>query len=171
MTDATVETVYCVNHPQTPTTLRCNRCGKPVCAKCVVRTPVGYRCRDCTRAQQQVFETALWYDYVVAGVIAVVLGFIGSLMTFLPFFFVIFLAPASGGVIAEAVRLGVQRRRGRYLSWLAVAAFALGCLPITGWLFLQTLFGGLSFSLLTLGIYVFMGAGALYARLRGISIG
>jgi MFS family permease len=171
MTDAMTETLYCANHPQTPTSLRCNRCGKLICARCAVRTPVGYRCRDCTRAQQQVFETALWYDYLIAGIVAAVLGFIGSLMTFLPFFFVIFLAPASGGVIAEAVRFGVQRRRGRYLGWLAVAGFALGCLPIGGWLLLQALFGGFSFALLTLGLYAFLGGGALYARLRGISIG
>jgi len=34
-----------------------------------VRTPVGYRCRECVRGQQQVFETAVWSDYVIAAVV------------------------------------------------------------------------------------------------------
>ena len=35
---------YCANHPGVETSLRCNKCGKPICAKCAVRTPTGYRC-------------------------------------------------------------------------------------------------------------------------------
>ena len=35
---------YCANHPTVETTLRCNKCGKPICAKCAIRTPTGYRC-------------------------------------------------------------------------------------------------------------------------------
>ncbi|MEN6392186.1 MAG: B-box zinc finger protein, partial [Anaerolineaceae bacterium] len=29
-------TLYCTNHPQTETSLRCNRCDKPICTKCAV---------------------------------------------------------------------------------------------------------------------------------------
>ena len=49
------EPMYCVNHPDVETYLRCNKCGRPICPKCAVRTPVGYRCRDCVQAHQQVF--------------------------------------------------------------------------------------------------------------------
>jgi len=62
--------IYCANHPQVETSLRCNRCGKPICPKCAVSTPTGYRCRECVRGQQKVFETAEWYDYPLAVVIA-----------------------------------------------------------------------------------------------------
>jgi len=43
---------YCAEHPDTETRLRCSRCGKPICPRCAVRTPVGMRCPDCagTRA-------------------------------------------------------------------------------------------------------------------------
>ena len=41
------ETLYCIDHPQRETALRCNRCGAPVCTNCIVRTPVGFRCRAC----------------------------------------------------------------------------------------------------------------------------
>src|SRR5215212_8141275 len=39
--------LYCANHPNVQTNLRCSRCGKPICARCRVATPVGYRCYDC----------------------------------------------------------------------------------------------------------------------------
>ncbi len=39
--------VPCSYHPNEMTGLRCSRCGKPICPKCAVRTPVGLRCPDC----------------------------------------------------------------------------------------------------------------------------
>ena len=42
----------CANHPDTVTHLRCSRCGKPICVKCVVQTPVGGRCRDCAQIRK-----------------------------------------------------------------------------------------------------------------------
>src|SRR5689334_24538673 len=103
-TSAPTDTLYCANHPQTETSLRCNKCGKPICTKCAVLTPVGYRCRECVRGQQQVFETAVWYDYLVAPVAAAILGGIaGAFVTALGWF-VIFIAPVAGGLIAEIVR-------------------------------------------------------------------
>ncbi len=180
MTDYNPPVLYCANHPQTPTALRCNKCGKPVCVKCIVRTPVGYRCKECVRGQQQIFETAVWYDYIIAAVIAAPLaGLAGFLVTSLGFFS-IFLAPLAGGLIAELVRLAVRRRRSRYLHWVAVGAFVAGCIPLflmpvlailvdllTGQRF--ALAGGLS--LIWIGVYAALGASTLYARLRGISIG
>src|SRR5215211_7277979 len=48
----------CAYHPDTPTRLRCSRCSKPICTKCVVTTAVGQRCRDCARARPTVtYET------------------------------------------------------------------------------------------------------------------
>jgi hypothetical protein len=180
MTESVTESLVCANHPQTPTALRCNKCGKPICSRCAVRTPVGYRCRECVRGQQQIFETALWYDYVIAAVIAAPLAALGSFVTALGWFFVIFLAPVVGGAIAELVRAGVRRRRGRYLSLVAAGAFVAGCLPLVlGALLGLTLglFGGQTraaggslFGMISSAIYVFVGASTLYARLRGISL-
>ena len=182
--------MVCANHPQTPTNLRCNKCGKPVCTKCIVLTPVGYRCKECVRGQQAVFETVVWYDYLIAAVIAAPLaGLAGFLVTSLGFFS-IFLAPVVGGAIAELVRLGVRRRRGRYLNWVAVGAFVAGCLPLVLMpavlVLLSLLTGGqgadmahavtgglmsVGINLIWIGVYAVLGASTLYARLRGISIG
>jgi len=180
MTDANVEIIYCVNHPQTATGLRCNKCGKPVCTKCIVRTPVGYRCKDCLRSQQQVFETAVWYDYVLAAIITAPLaGIAGALIINLGFF-IIFLAPVAGGLIAELVRWAVRRRRGKYLTWVAAIAFVAGCLPLLGLPLLVGILAlfsgepsGLGFSILGVlwpAFYCVLGASTVYARLRGISV-
>ena len=111
---------YCANHPNVETMLRCNRCGKPICTRCAVQTPVGYRCKQCVGQQQAVFYRRR-LDYVIGGRIALVLGGIaGYLMTLLgAWFFALILGPTIGIGIAEVVRLAVRRRRSRYL-WLAV---------------------------------------------------
>ncbi|MCC7360437.1 MAG: hypothetical protein IT317_13225 [Anaerolineales bacterium] len=177
------DTLYCANHPQTSTALRCNKCNKPICTKCAVLTPVGYRCRECVRGQQQVFETARWYDYVSAPLTAAVLGGVaGALLTFLGWF-VIFLSPVAGGLVAEVVRRVVGRRRGRNLFLAAAAGYVAGCLALfapalivlalallggeaAGGAGLRSLLG-----LLWPLVYTVIAAGTFYARLRGISVG
>src|SRR3990172_382923 len=93
-------TLYCVNHPDVETTLRCNRCEKPICSKCAILTPTGYRCKECVRGQQKVFETAFWYDYVFGFITAAILSGLASVgIWLLPFqFLTIFIAPTIGVV-------------------------------------------------------------------------
>src|SRR4030065_2669842 len=105
----------CANHPDRETTLRCNRCGKPICTKCAVHTPVGYRSRECVRGQQTIFETARAIDYPIAGVVAAVgVGLGTSVLTVLSFWGLI-VAPVAGGALAETIRWGVWRGGGRGL--------------------------------------------------------
>ena len=178
MTDVDPSTLYCTNHPQTPTTLRCNRCEKLICPKCAVQTPTGYRCKECVRGQQKVFETALWYDYPVIFVLVGFLSFLGSQVAAVMGFFVLFVAPVAGVIIAEAARFATRKRRSRYLSFLAAAAAVVGSLPVLfGALavYLNALahgaggFGAFA-SLLWPGIYTVMVASTLYYRLSGIRI-
>jgi hypothetical protein len=171
MTEPTLDAVYCANHPQTPTSLHCNKCGKPVCTKCIMRTPVGYRCKECVRGQQQIFETAAWYDYAIAIAIAAPLaGIAGFLVTALGFFSII-LAPVVGGAVAELIRWAVRRRRGRYLPHLAAGGFALGALALMLFQIGSALFGfGNLFSGLWALVFAALGAGTVFARLRGISV-
>ena len=172
MTASSPEPLHCVNHPKTATWLRCNKCGRPVCSKCIVRTPVGYRCKDCTRSQQQVFETARWPDYVVAFVLPALLAPLGGVLSVPLGFFAIFLAPVAGGIIAELVRLAARGRRGRRLNLVAAGGFVAGCLPLLAYFIFLALGGGANLmSLVWPALYITLGVGALMARLRGISIG
>lgn len=149
---------FCANHPSRSTMLRCNRCDQLMCTKCAQRTPVGYRCKDCVRGQQSLFETVLWRDYLVAAVIALFLSGLAGVLLISLGWFVIFLAPMVGGVIAEVIRRAVNRRRGRYLAYAAVGAMVLASLPNI-----------LSLNLWSL-IYLLLAGSTVYAKLSGTSI-
>jgi hypothetical protein len=176
MTETTEATLYCANHPDTPTSLRCNRCDKPICTKCAVLTPTGYRCNECVRSQQKVFDTAVWYDYIFAIGIALVLSYIGSRLATRIGFFTILLAPFAGYIIAEAIRAAVRKRRSKQLFIAAAAAAAIACLPVILFeIILPLAFGGggLVFQLLDvlwILIYAVTVTSTVYYRLSGIQL-
>jgi hypothetical protein len=159
--------MYCANHPSVETTLRCNRCEKPICAKCAVLTPTGYRCKECIKEQQKIFVTAKWHDYPLIFIVVAILAYIGSLISARIGFFTILLAPAAGAVIAEAARLVTGKRRSRELFILAAVAAVVGCLPV-GLAFI-THFILLGF--IYQAIYAVLMISAMFYRLSGIRIG
>jgi hypothetical protein len=163
-------TLTCANHPDVATNLRCNRCEKPICPKCAVLTPTGYRCKECVRGQQKQFETAQWYDYIIAVLVAGGLAFLGSLLVRFIGFFTIFLAPVLAIGIAEAVRYAVNRRRSKRLFQVATAAAIAGCLPLFLLSLLGLFSGGFNLSIIWLGLYGVTLGSTIYYRLLGISI-
>ncbi len=160
-------TLYCANHPQTATRLRCNRCEKPICPKCAILTPTGYRCKECVRGQQKVFETATWIDYPLLFIVVASMAGLGAFGAMYLNFFTIFLAPIVGGIIAEAARFVTRKRRSKKLFQLAIVAAVIGCFPFVAMhLLAQSLWG-----LLWQGVYLFLMTSTLYYRLSGIKIG
>jgi hypothetical protein len=115
MIEDTSRKLYCANHPNRETLLRCNRCERPICVDCAILTETGYRCKDCVRGQQKIFETAQWLDYPLGIAVAGVLAFIGSILAGFLGFFTLFIAPVAGVIIAEAVRWITKKRRSRWL--------------------------------------------------------
>lgn len=165
--------IYCANHPGVETTLRCNKCGKPICARCALRTPTGYRCKECVRGQQKVFVTAVWYDYllgfVTAGLLGLVASFLASLisnLSFIGWILIVIGSPTAGMVIAEGVRLVTRRHRSRALFITVAVAVVLSALPI---ILLHLLAVDL-FTLIFQGIYLFIATPVVYTRLSGIQI-
>ncbi len=160
--DTLPDTLYCANHPDTETLLRCNKCGKPICMKCAVLTDVGYRCKECIRGQQAVYFNAETMDNPIAfgvgfGVAAVagpIVGLlIGSLGLFIGMIIAFIGGSSAGSILAQIIRTAVGRRRGRYLRYFAMAGVVLGVIvgSIAG------LFFGLPFTLLTIPMLVFTG--------------
>jgi uncharacterized membrane protein YjjP (DUF1212 family) len=159
--------IYCANHPSIETSLRCNKCEKPICAKCAILTPTGYRCKECVKEQQKIFETALWFDYPLVFIVVAVLAYLGSLIAARIGFFTILLAPFAGGLIAEVARLITRRRRSKRLFILAALAAVVGCLPV-GLAFIQHfILLGFIFQM----IYAVLMTSTMYYRLAGIRIG
>ncbi len=172
MTETTANTQYCYNHPTRATLLRCNRCERPICTECAVLTPTGYRCKECVRGQQKVYETARWTDFPVVILIAGVLSYIGSLIASNLGFFTIFIAPIAGVIIAEAVRWAVKKRRSRALFRSATIAAAAGAviLPLLSLIQMLT-FGGFGIWQLAWGAgYAILVTSTVFYRLTGIQI-
>lgn len=179
------DTLYCYVHPNRPTTLRCNRCERPICAECAVRTPTGYRCKNCVREQQKVFDTALWYDYIVAFIAAAIGSAIASGLVFILsgiFFgiFILFLAPGAGAVIGNIVLRLIKNRRSRSLFLTSAVGMVAGALPALLMFSLPALLGVLYGGFRGIGgllpavwevVYLFMAVPAAYTQISGIRIG
>jgi MFS family permease len=176
--------MFCYAHPQRETLLRCNRCERPMCTACAVLTPTGYRCKECVRGQQKIFDTAQWWDYPLAAVVAGVLAYFGSILVSFVGFFTIFLAPLAGMVIAEAVRRVLRKRRSRMIPLVAAGATLLGGLISSlinlGLIIMFSLQGGMQdgtgnlfgslFVLLWPAVYAIVAASTVFYRLKGIRV-
>lgn len=124
----TEELTYCEVHPDRETSLRCNKCGRYMCAECAVPTPVGYRCKQCVRQHDDKFFTASNNDYTIifaicAGLTAVG-GFIASAIGIL--LILIIAGIPIGGFVAEAALRATKRRRGRYSGEIGAAGAVIG---------------------------------------------
>jgi hypothetical protein len=169
MSEETVSTLRCANHPDRETMLRCNRCDKPICYQCAVRTPVGYRCKECVRSQQDVYYNGGTGDLLIGGAVALALGgifgglayaFLG-LIGFFSFIVAFFAGPAAGGAVAEVIRRAVNKRRTRGMKWLAAVLFLVGLFAA------GILLQGFPRMFVRWDVLLFagLGASAIYARL------
>lgn len=159
------DTLFCVNHPTRETMLRCNKCNKPICMECSVRTPVGFRCKECVRGQQDKFYTAttsnqaLGYGAaalsgVLLGVAALLFGaFVGG---FFGIIIAIFLGPALGGGLTELIFRATGRKRARNFNVIATVIVVFIAAPMS------LISGNFIVGLILVGL----AASTLYARLR-----
>ena len=81
-----MESMRCAEHPDVETGLRCGKCDKPICPKCMVETPVGARCRECARVNKlptyDVSNRQMLISFGVGLLIAVAYGFFGNVSLF-----------------------------------------------------------------------------------------
>jgi hypothetical protein len=173
MTESISETLYCYVHPNRETSLRCNNCNRPICAACAIRTPIGYRCRECVRGQQKVFNTSEWYDYVLGFVVAMLLSAVAAFLVtliggigFFGWIIIFFGAPTVAVMIAEGVRLVTRRRRSRPLFITVTVGVVLGALPM---ILIQVLSMNL-FGILFQVVYLVIAVPIVYSRLSGIQL-
>jgi len=124
----------CAAHPRVETNLKCGKCGKPICPRCLVQTPVGVRCPECARLYKlPTYRVSTLYYLRAAGTalgMALVSGVIwGVINQFIPFFYFNLLIGAGVGyVTGEVVSLAVNRKRGRGLAAVAGTGVAISYL-------------------------------------------
>jgi hypothetical protein len=132
------ESVLCIYHTKVETNLRCSKCEKPICPRCMVYTPVGARCPECAavkRVPMYDVSSTLYLRALGAGLgIAIVAGFIWSFVGNFGFFG-FFIAMGLGYVIGEGISRSVRYKRGRGLQLIAgisvvVAVLMRGLAPV-----------------------------------------
>ncbi len=141
----------CTYHPDVETNLRCGKCGKPICPKDLVQTPVGARCPDCARLSKlPTYQVSTSYYLRAAGTglgVAVVCGIVWAVVVgFVSFFYLnLVLAAGAGYAIGEVISLSVNRKRGAGLAVIAGIAVVIGYL--VSMMFGAVFVGGLSLHL------------------------
>ena len=166
------------NTPQEEIVLRCNRCNKPITPETAVLTPTGYRCKECVRSQQKVFDTTKGLDVPLAFIVSAVIAFAGSWLAGRIGFLVLFVAPGVGTLIANIVRWVVRKRRSKALNQTVLWGSILGCLPLIVMRLLQILslnggtaaLGGL-LPLVWQAIYALLLISSAYYQSTGIKLG
>lgn len=147
----------CAAHPGVETNLSCGKCGKPICPRCMVQTPVGARCPDCANLYKlPTFRVSTQYYLRAVGSglgVAVACGLIwGAVMIFVSFFYINLLVAAGVGyALGEVVSLSVNRKRGTGLAVVGGVAMVISY-AVSFW-FISFLLGvpfllGFHFSLL-----------------------
>lgn len=131
------EPLYCINHPDRETLLRCGKCGQPICPQCAVRHPVGLRCPQCAQLKKvPTYDVSAQY-YLRALAAGLGTSILCSLAVevarlFLPIFFLSFiLALIAGGVVGEAISRVTAYKRGRGLQIVAGLTVILGTIAGT----------------------------------------
>ena len=133
--DAPDEVLFCARHPRIETVLRCGTCDTPICPRCLVQTPVGAKCPTCAKVSKlptfnvtPVFFARAMTAALVAGIaIGLLWGLVLEDLRF-GFFFVIFGGIILGTVMAEAVSLSANRKRGLGLQICAALGVILAYL-------------------------------------------
>jgi MFS family permease len=138
-----------------------------------MKTPTGYRCRECVRERRRSFETSEWYDFIVGGVVAAFLSGIASALVtavggigFFGWFLIAAGAPIAATVISEGVRAATRKRRSRALFITVALGVVIGAVPVI----LFQLFIGNLFGIVYQAIYLVIAVPTVYARLSGIQL-
>ncbi len=123
--------IFCPKHPKNEATLRCIRCERPMCLDCLVRTPTGYMCKECSRQHDVKFFHGSTRDMLIHGAVCFVGMAIATLILqqvqFLSqWIFVVFLGPALGGGVAEIALRLTERRRGLYSHLIGAVTTGIG---------------------------------------------
>jgi hypothetical protein len=164
---------FCYVHPTRETGLRCNHCEHPICASCAIRTPTGYRCKECVKSQQKKFDTAEWFDYLfgfsVAGILSLIASILAGLISsfsIIMFFLIGIGASTVGVIIAESARFVTRRHRSRRLYLTVTAGIILGAAPFI----ILSLFNLDIFGLIAQAIYLIVATPVMYSRLSGLTL-
>ena len=107
----------------------CGKCERPICTRCLVNSPAGTRCRECSALRSShlyKFSPLLLLLEAVIATAAGVLGYFLQDQIGFFFFFIFFLAPMYGCAVAELILKIIGRKHGTMVELVGTAAFVVG---------------------------------------------
>lgn len=124
-------TTYCETHPDVESELRCGRCERVICPRCLVHTPGGVRCRDCAQLRRPVMYELSTEHYIrgaLAGIlVGTAIGLVGGLLlpptsriAFFGLLLAVFAGMGAGSLMAEAITRATRGKRGLAVQWMAM---------------------------------------------------
>jgi hypothetical protein len=121
-------TMFCYRHPDRETWVRCGRCDRPICTKCAMQGPVGFRCRNCGTLANDPLSTIRPTQAVIGLAVAIGLGAGVGLIASRIGFFTIIVSFIAGGFIAEAVTRLIGYKRGTTILVIVLGGIVAGSL-------------------------------------------
>ena len=106
------DALRCYRHPDRETWVRCGRCDQPICTRCAMQGPVGFRCRRCGRPARDPLTSMRPSQLAIGLGISILGGLVVGLFSSRIGFFGLLLAWFAGGLIADAVIRFVGFKRG-----------------------------------------------------------
>jgi hypothetical protein len=120
----------CSFHPDVETEMSCAECGRAICPKEMVLTPVGYKCPVCAKPKKSQYTYIKPRQLLSAIAISAVVGVGGAFLLHAFIgrgsFFGFFIGYGWGMLTAEAARRGSGGHRGRELAIVAAVALIVG---------------------------------------------
>ncbi len=121
----------CSYHPDVETELTCTECGKPICPKEMVQTPVGYKCPEDARPRKEQLRYVKPRQIAVAAGAGLVTGVGGAFLVVLIGWGGFILGILWGSLVSEAVRRASGGHRGGLVGGIAAGSIVIGTL-VTG---------------------------------------
>lgn len=110
--DPEAPALRCYRHPDRETWVRCGRCDQPICPRCAMQGPVGFRCRQCGRPAVDPLTSMRPSQLAIGLAIATSGGLVTGLISSRIGIFGLLIAWFAGGIIADMVMRYVGFKRG-----------------------------------------------------------
>jgi hypothetical protein len=124
--------LFCYRHPDRETWVRCGRCDRPICPRCAMQGPVGFRCRDCGRPAFDPLTSFTPAQAIGGLAVSVGGGLLAALIASRIGFFSIIVSYFAGGLIAEGVTRVTGYKRGQTMVAIVFGGIVAGSLAAFG---------------------------------------
>lgn len=132
------ERLFCYRHPDRETYVRCGRCDRPICSRCAMQGPVGFRCRLCGASARDPLTSFTPGQVATGGGLALGAGLVSGLAGAIGLLGLC-VALFAGGAAARAIR----HRVGGYKRGPALYAMVFGGLLVGTLVGYAAVYGGL----------------------------